>query len=405
MNRPRTWVALAALLLLVPLLLAACGGDGEEAAPPGEAETAEPAEPIVIGAAVDLTNQMAPFDGPAITAAELQVEKINGAGGVNGRQLELRVIDHQLDPEKTKAAAIDLIEQGAEVLIVTCDVDFATPAVQESISRGLLTVSPCISTDQMGPARFGDQGRLAFTVGSLAQEEGAVLAEWAFDQGHRTAITIKDNVIVYFQDVVEAFEVRFKELGGEVVLEEEWTQGDGTIGNVVSSVANADADVIATSTAFDDLPALVSGLRSLGDDRPIFCSWSCDGEYWIPEGLSNFTVNSYASVFGDDPSDEVKDLIQRMTDAGQPPATGGFVLGAAAIDAIAAAIEQTGTTEGAQLAEAFEGFEGQPTISGEINYSEQFHAVFGRPFRIITYDGGQASFAELKPASSPADIG
>lgn len=403
MNRARTWAVLAALLLLVPFVVAACGGD-DGGAPAGDTEAVEEG-PIVIGAAVDLTNQMAPFDGPAIQAAKIQVEKINAEGGVNGRQLELRVIDHQLDPEKTKAAAIDLIEQGAEVLIVTCDVDFATPAVQESINRGLLTVSPCISTDQMGPARFGEKGRLAFTVGSLAQEEGAVLAEWAWDQGHKTAITIKDNLLVYFQDVVESFEVRFQELGGEVVLEEEWTQGDGTIQNVVSSVANRKADVIATSTAFGDLPALVSGLRSLGDDRPIFCSWSCDGVYWIPEGLSNFTVDAYASVFGDDPSDEVKDLIQGMTDAGQAPATGGFVLGAAAIDAIAAAIEQTGTTEGAQLAEAFEGFQGQTTISGEINYSEQFHAVFGRPFRIITYDGGEASFAELKPASSPADIG
>ena len=52
--------------------------------------------------------------------------QLNAAGGVDGRPLEISVIDTQLDPEQTKAAAIDLIDnQGAEVLLVTCDVDFA----------------------------------------------------------------------------------------------------------------------------------------------------------------------------------------------------------------------------------------------------------------------------------------
>jgi branched-chain amino acid transport system substrate-binding protein len=410
------------LAVVFGLAFAACGGDDEAAAPPAEPPPAEPAEPpaetgaaeppatsgepIVIGAAFDLTNAMAPFDGPALAAAQVEVASINAAGGVGGRQLELKVIDDQLDPEQTKSAAIDLIEnQGAEVLLVTCDVDYATPAVQEAITRGVLAVSPCIGTDQMGPKRFGaDLGKLAFSIGNVAQDEGAVMAEFAYDQGWTKAAIAKDNVIVYFQDVVDAFAARFTELGGEVVTTEEWVNGDGTVGNVASALADADADVIVTSTAFGDLPALVEGVRSLGSDTPFLCSWACDGTYWNPEGLSNFYLVTYASVAGDDPSQDVLDLIQAMTDAGSAPGTGGFITGAAAIDAIADAIDQTGGTDGAALADVFEAFSGLPTISGDISYSPDLHSVFGREYRVMQIQDGALSFIELRAATSPADI-
>jgi branched-chain amino acid transport system substrate-binding protein len=230
------------------------------------------------------------------------------------------------------------------------------------------------------------------------------MAEYAIDQGWMTAATVTDNVIVYFQDVVKAFAARYTELGGEIALEESWTQGDGTIQNVISSLDGADVDVIATSTAFDDMPALVGGLRSLGNDTPIICGWSCDGNYWLPEGTDNFYLVTYASVFGDDPSDEVKGLIADMEAQEQAPGTGGFVTGAASIDAIAAAIEETGGTEGEQLAEAFEGFDGLETISGAISFSEEFHSVFGREYRVMEVQNSQPSFVELRAASTPADI-
>jgi branched-chain amino acid transport system substrate-binding protein len=404
------WALLLALLLTLGLAVAACGGDDEEGDDDGAAAETSPAEeegggePIVIGAAVDLTNQMAPFDGPAVTAAEIQIAKINEAGGIDGRQVELEVIDHQLDPERTKSAAIELIDGGADVLLVTCDVDYATPAVQEAITRGVLAVAPCIGTDQMGPERFGDAGKLAFSIGNVAQDEGAAMAEYAIDQGWMTAATVTDNVIVYFQDVVKAFAARYTELGGEITVEESWTNGDGTIQNVVSALEKANVDVIATSTAFDDMPAMVGGLRTLGNETPIICGWSCDGNYWLPEGTNNFYLVTYASVFGDDPSDEVKELIAAMEEQDAAPGTGGFVTGAAAIDAIAAAIEETGGTEGEALAEAFEGFDGLETISGAISFSPEFHSVFGREYRVMEVQNSQPAFVELRAATSPAEI-
>src|SRR4051794_8701255 len=112
--------------------------------------------PIIIGYSADLVGQMSPFDTPALTAAQLEVKKINAAGGVNGRKLEIKVCNTQNSkPDVAKSCAANLISQGASVAFVTCDVDFATPAAQEFLNKGLLTIAPCIGTDQMGPKRFG----------------------------------------------------------------------------------------------------------------------------------------------------------------------------------------------------------------------------------------------------------
>ena len=167
-------------------------------------------DPIIIGWAYDGKGNMAPFDGPALAAANVRVQQINARGGVNGRKLRIITCDTQNNnPAKAKACAAGLIGKGADIMFVTCDVDFATPVVQEAINRGILAIAPCIGTDQMGPKRFGAKGRLAFSFGNVAQDEGSAMAEFAWRQGWKTASTATNTLLVYFKNVVQAFEARF----------------------------------------------------------------------------------------------------------------------------------------------------------------------------------------------------
>ena len=71
----------------------------------------------------------------------------------------------------------------ANVIFTTCDVDLAAPVVQEALNKGLLTIAPCIGTDQMGPKRFGAKGKLAFSFGNVAQDEGSAMARARVEQG------------------------------------------------------------------------------------------------------------------------------------------------------------------------------------------------------------------------------
>jgi branched-chain amino acid transport system substrate-binding protein len=381
------WSAVAAIAALV----AAVAVTGAAARTDGGGST------IVIGWAYDSKGNMAPFDGPALAAANIRVREINAAGGVSGSRLQIRTCDtNNNNPARAKACARSLLGAGADIIFTTCDVDFATPVVQEAINRGVLAIAPCIGTDQMGPKRFGAvKGRLAFSFGNVAQDEGSAMAEYAWRRGWRSAALATNTVIVYFKDVVAAFDKRFTQLGGRIVARESYATGANNVQNAVSRLNGADADVIVTSTAFGELPALVTGLRTLGNTTPILNSWAGDGTYWLPRSpeIDEYYVVTYASVFGDDPNPAVKRLIASLRRAGSPPGTGGFVTGAAAIDGVATAIRRAGgSTNGARLAAQLERFRQVNVLGGSINFSKQLHSVFGRQYRVIRIQDSKARY-------------
>src|SRR3954447_27078840 len=167
---------------------------------------ASSASPIVIGWAFDSKGSMAPFDGPALAAAQVRVKQINAKGGVGGRPLNIVTCDTQWNaPARAKACARQLLAKNPQVIFTTCDVELAAPVVQESINRGLLTIAPCIGTDQMGPKRFGKKGKLAFSFGNVAQDEGSAMAQCAWGRGWKTAGIGKNDALIYFKNVVDAF--------------------------------------------------------------------------------------------------------------------------------------------------------------------------------------------------------
>jgi branched-chain amino acid transport system substrate-binding protein len=391
-NTKRWWLAALAVAAVTTAAVGVSTASGAKSA--GE---------IKLAYVADFSGQMAPFDNPALTAANLEIKKINAKGGVLGKKLVMLKCDTQNSKADVSKSCVDnLVSQGAVVGLVTCDVDFATAAIQEFLNKGLLTIAPCIGTDQMGPKRFGAKGALAFSYGNVAQDEGAAMAEYAYNVKHwKTAITITDNVIVYFKNVVQAFTSRYKQLGGKIVGAESFTAGDKTINSVVSRVNQKKAAVIVTSDGFADWSTEFAGIRSLGNNTPIMNSWAGDGTFWYPKGtkVSNYWYPTYASVFGDDPSRDVKGLISAMKAAKQPPATGGFVTGAAAIDGIAAAIRQTkGNTKGTALAAKMVRFHNLPTVSGKVSFSPKLHSVFGRAYRIISVQNSKPKFVQLYTA-------
>ena len=354
--------------------------------------TGPAATPVVIGWAFDSKGSMAPFDNPALAAAKLRVSQLNAKGGVSGRPLQLKTCDTQGNKATiAKACAARLLGQGADVMFTTCDVDLAAPVVQTAINRGILAVASCIGTDQMGPKRYGPKGRLAFSFGNLAQDEGSAMAEYAWKRGWRSAALATDTVIVYFKNVVQAFEARWKQLGGKIVAKESYQSlGGSNVQNAVSRLNGVKADVIVTSTAgaFGALSTFITGLRTLGNETPILNSWAGDGNYWLPKSpkVTNYYFVTFASVFGDDPVPAVNKLAKQLK-AG----TGGFITGTAAIDGVATAIRRAhGSTRGSALAAQMEKFKRVPTLSGLVSFSRSLHTVYGRQYRVIRIHNNEA---------------
>ena len=352
--------------------------------------SAAPQATVTIGWAYDGVGNMAAYDGPALATAKERIKSVNKAGGTKLRLITCNTQGNK--PAIAKACATKLLAQGAQVIMTTCDVDYATPVVQTAINAGKLTVAACIGTDQMGPKRFGAKGRLAFSFGNVAQDEGSAMAEFAWKQGWRNASLATDTVIVYFRNVVQAFKARWTQLGGKIVTEETYQSAGGSPASWQSTVTRLNAksaDVIVTSTAppFGAQVPIMSGLRTLGNNTPILNSWAGDGNYWYPDDpkVSNYYYVTFASAFGDDPVKAVNALRNKYESAiAKGGNTGAFVTGWSAIDGISLALKRTGgNPNGIALAAQMEKFKNVPTLSGLVSFSKTLHTVSGRTYRVI----------------------
>jgi ABC-type branched-subunit amino acid transport system substrate-binding protein len=102
----------AAVLLSTALLLTACGGADDEAAPgttpSATTGTAAPGTPIKIGNIVDLTGPVPGLFRGARQAMEAFVAKTNAEGGIGGRPLELVTADSKIDCNATRKAYTEL---------------------------------------------------------------------------------------------------------------------------------------------------------------------------------------------------------------------------------------------------------------------------------------------------------
>ena len=272
-------------------------GDG------GGAHDAPAAAPIVIGWAFDSKGAMAPFDNPALAAAQLRVKQLNAKGGVDGRQLQIRTCDTQGNkPAIAKACALKLLGGGANVIFTTCDVDFAAPVVQEAINRGMLAVAPCIGTDQMGPKRFGAEGQARVQL--RQRRAGRRLGDGAVRVGqglaHRRARDRRRDRLLQGRRARRSRCAGSSSAARSSTQETYHSLGGNDVQNAVSRLNNEKADVIVTSTAgaFGALSTLISGLRSLGNNTPILNSWAGDGTYWLPKSpqVTNYWFVTFASV-------------------------------------------------------------------------------------------------------------
>ena len=380
------------------LVIVAAGALVFAAAAAARTHAAAKKGPIVIGWAHDSTGAMAPFDGPALAAAQLEVKKVNKKG-VDGRKVVIKTCDTQgNDSSAAKACADQLISQGAKIIFTTCDVNYASPVIQESATKNhLLTIAPCIGTDQMSPKfAFCGGTKLCFSFGNVAQDEGSAMAQVAWNHGWKTADLAKDNTIIYFDAVVNAFKARFKQLGGKIKFETTYqdpTVHPGSVNYHAAATAliahPAKVIVTATAGAYGALGPMMDDLRTANDHTPVLNSWAGDGTYWTDQNATNYWFVTYANAFGHDPSKAVNKLAKAMN---PHPATGGFITGPAAIDGVVLAIKRAhGSLVGSKLATVMQKFNHVPTISGKVSFSKSLHSVFGRAYRVIELNNKKAT--------------
>lgn len=399
--------ALVGIFAAMSIALAACGGDDSSDSGDGDGE-------IFIGIAAAKSGVLALYDGEWGNAFEIAVDEINDDGGIDGQQVTTQWLDTESDPATGQVVANRLLDDGAELLVVSGDFDLGSPQAIAAERRGVVSMS-------FGAAdpKFADGttiGPLSFTFGSGGDSFGTVGAEYAFNEkGYQNAYVLTDRSLELFRTVDEYFTARFEELGGNIVGSDNFSGSENTdISTQVTRMRSdlGDADFIYLSSYTPPGAQALRQIRAAGIDVPVVVS---DVSMYGPSlteitgPLENYVANGYACVVDcsgqDNPSAE--QFVEQWTGTeGGPPATAAHPLLAYDLAYyIKAAIEQAGTTDGEELAGAMETMEPVDLATGSVQMTESCHAPANRQLTFMEYQGKDATFiGDIQPEQIP-DIG
>ncbi|MEX1079621.1 MAG: amino acid ABC transporter substrate-binding protein [Homoserinimonas sp.] len=260
MSAPRVTqrkVRLGIVAAAAAIALVGCSAGG------GEEETTE--DPIVIGISLPLSGDFSEPGQGVQRGYEAWAEIINEAGGLLGRQVELKILDDQSSADRVVADYESLIAQdGVDLVFGPFSTRLVVPSARVAEEYGMLFVEPAGAAAEVfeqgfenlfyaAPAVAGDHyNYLAEHILSLPEDERPKTAAYAsmddpFAQG--TAYGLKDKL----------------EAGGiETVADEVYPPNTTDFSGIAAKIASSNADMIVGGTQYQDAVNLIISLQQLG---------------------------------------------------------------------------------------------------------------------------------------------
>src|SRR4029453_12612322 len=160
---------------------------------------------------------------------------------INGRKIDVVIEDDQGSPERAAMLASKLINQDKVVAVIAGGASGSSLA---AAPRAQALKIPFISPSSTDPAvtRTGD---FIFRVCFIDVFQGEVMARFAANglKAKKTAIMVDFNN-PYSRGLSEFFELSFTKLGGQIVSKQSYAQGDPDYRGQLSTIRNAEPDVI-----------------------------------------------------------------------------------------------------------------------------------------------------------------
>ena len=271
--------AIAAAAFLASLALAACGGDDDDDG--GGGGGGESGEPIVVGISAAKSGALEPYDRQGAQMLQMRLEEINKEGGVlGGRKFEVKWLDTESDRPRAGTNARQLIDEGADVIIATCDFDFAFPALQAAMESEVLGMALCASAPIV--ANPGTVGETGGSMGQGADAEGVAMANFLAEEhpDMKSAYIFTDTFLQYNKETSSYFKAQWRELGKEICGEDDFV-GDETL-NLAPHITRLrgvvdQCDVIYVGSIVPAGAQLVRAAREAGIDTTFATNVAVNG--------------------------------------------------------------------------------------------------------------------------------
>ena len=349
------------------------------------------AEDITVGFAIAQSGWMEAYDTPAATAAKIRIDEINANGGLLGKQIAWVEADTKTDRAQSAKAGLQVLDAGADMMVVSCDYDFGAPAALAAEAEGKNSFFLCAEDVKAGIQGVGPN---SFSGSVLAAVQGATMAEWSLNKREaKTGYVLLDTSIEYNKGICTGFDWMFPKAGGEIVGRDTFKNNDASIASQISRIKAlpTEPDVIMLCSYIPGAAAAVRQIRAAGINALILNGSAVDGSYWLDAtpDLSGFIVPVQGSIYGDDPRAAVEAFNQAYEQAtGARPASQYAYPGYILIDLWAKAVERAGSLEGTAVTAELEKMRGEATAFGPRTFTGELHHQNAAEMQIIEITKG-----------------
>lgn len=249
-------------------------GCAEEPAVPVSAVTTEE---IVIGQFSPLTGANASFGESVDRGVRLAVGERNAAGGIKGKTVSLVVEDTESRPQNA-AGAVSKMAAREEIIAIIGEVASARTLAGAPIaqSNAIPMITPA-STNH----RVTEVGNYIFRVSYLDQFQGRSLAGFVHEKlGLKRGAILRDVRDEYSTGLAGYFAERFAELGGQIIMEQTYVEGDEEFRPQLRAIAEVAPEFLFIPGYYRETALIARQARELGIESTLI-----GGDGWASPGL------------------------------------------------------------------------------------------------------------------------
>ena len=255
---------------LVASLLAGCGNNASTTATTDGATTEAQGSVIKIGGIGPVTGAAAVYGQAVKNGAQIAVDEINAAGGINGAQIEFNFQDDEHDQEKAVNAYNTLKDWGVQIVMGAVTSNPSIAVSDKTAADNVFQLTPsgsavdCVANDNVFRVCFSDPN------------QGAASAQYIGENKLATKVAvIYDSSDVYSSGIYEKFVSEAPNQGIEIVAAEAFTADSNKDFTVqLQKAKDAGAELVFLPIYYTEASLILAQAKTANFETQFF---GCDG--------------------------------------------------------------------------------------------------------------------------------
>ena len=278
----RKFISVMLVAAMAVTALTGCGSNSSSS-------SKKDADKYYIGGIGPTTGATAIYGTAVKNGAQIAVDEINAAGGINGKQIEYRFEDDQNDAEKAVNAYNTLKDWGMQMLVGTTTTAPCIAVAGKTASDNVFQITPSASSPDVLSSGNGNVFQVCFTD----PNQGVASAQYIAENKLATKIgIIYDSSDVYSSGIEEKFEAEAKTQGLNIVSKAAFTADSKTdFGTQLQKAKDAGADLLFLPIYYQEASIILKQADTMGY-KPKF--------YGVDEMDGILTVENFDTKLAED---------------------------------------------------------------------------------------------------------